>query len=267
LWRELWPLVQGRVLVIWHKAHADDSPIFIDQYGLSARHVIGNTCADVMAGRGADLHQVSRAEADNHHGLVSLASRIQLRLVAVLHFLLAEFPRAPRPARKRAIHVLGRHALAFASPHIIVPPTTHRGAYTCASCGPCPFRHVEAQIIWFLKPCLHAPAYDPLLRSLFVSQATHSPRPVPSSMPIVIGNLRLHASHVLWLFRHVFFCRACGARAITSAKLLRSPCTGRAPPARAQVLSRLMAGELPWGFLSWPSSVGLPEVELELLPA
>jgi len=264
LWELVWPLVQGRALALWIKAHAEEHPEYIDQYQLYQRHVVGNVCADVMAGRGAALQQVSTAEVDIHRAAISLVSRIQTRCVAILQHHASVSPRLPRQ-RQRRLPQLGRHTLALMSPHSLVPPRCPRDPYVCLVCGPCPYRSPQAQISWFLRPCKQQDALtDPVLRNLFVSQALLSPRAVPSLLPVIIGKFAIHSSHVLWLFQNVFFCRICGARVIAIPKLLRLACTGPPPPARAGVLARLLAGELPWGFLRWPARVGLPSAELLL---
>ena len=43
----------------WAKPHARENPEFIGQYRLQAIDVCGNTAADVLADKGADMHQVA----------------------------------------------------------------------------------------------------------------------------------------------------------------------------------------------------------------
>ena len=71
-------------MVRWVKAHALEQPKFIGQYNLTATDVLGNACADWLAGQGAIVAAPSIRDQAQVLQAVSMVGRIQLRLVAIL---------------------------------------------------------------------------------------------------------------------------------------------------------------------------------------
>ena len=75
----------------WVKSHARENPEFITQYGLKAIDVCGNTAADVMADKGAEMHQVADGYAESVLWYHRLVAKVQTRLCAVVKHLTDTF--------------------------------------------------------------------------------------------------------------------------------------------------------------------------------
>ena len=90
--------------------------------------MVGNACADVLAGRGAIMGEVPSAVADQVLSFMSLVVAIQRRMLVVLGPILEK-----RPVIARAVVTLNMPAgtMALASDHSLVAPNYPY----CLKCG------------------------------------------------------------------------------------------------------------------------------------
>ena len=66
---------------------------------LSIREVLGKFCADALADRGADFAEIGANDAKPYLYHIATLTRVQLRLVAILRYIVTNYPRThSRPA-------------------------------------------------------------------------------------------------------------------------------------------------------------------------
>ena len=249
LWREVWKHNPARVTMRWIKAHADVDPALFAKWGLDTEDVCGNSCADALAGLGAEEAAAMAHEVAQVVNLEHLVHEIQMRLVAILLHLVAEFPRTAvdRP-RTDLLPRFSVHTLAFCSSHAL---SVQGDRYVCLRCGSCPYQSAAAIEKWFARDCQGMPVgflKDIQMRAMQWAQ------PLPRGLPIVLGHKLAHRTHALFVVHNVVFCRVCGRFAAQGVRLLLHFCPGRPASATAQRNTRkLLAGERPSNLRAWPA--------------
>ena len=78
----LWIAGGSRRTRLWVKSHLTLE--LLAQYPTEAHAAIGNSCADVLADKGAALNQLLLSDRAHYTNLVDLTRKVQLRLVTVL---------------------------------------------------------------------------------------------------------------------------------------------------------------------------------------
>ena len=91
-----------------------------------------------------------------------------------------------------------------------------------------------------------------------LGQGEAKPAKVPSHFVIRVAKKILHSSHDLWVYRHMYFCKACGRVAGLRVVQLGARCEP-SPISTTGVrnLRRLRQGQLPYGSPYWPMQVPL----------
>ena len=251
LWRVLWGHVakrQAPTEVFWTKAHAYEKPWLIDQFAVPLHAVIGNACADLMAGRGAQRAELPLSVTAGAVYLYALVRKVQLRLVYILLYMLEHYPRAVTSrACRRPVPVLSKLGMhMFASKHVLY----QRGdRLWCVACGRSPMGQ-DAFRSWVSGPCLglaHKQLADQVL-----ANALDRPQSVPAGTCVVVGGVQLHHSHRLIVYRGFYACVLCGRAAGVRTRLLAHECVRELLPSGALLLQRLNKGLLPWGVKKWP---------------
>ena len=143
----------------------------------------------------------------------------------------------------------------FESSHSVV---MGYGYAYCARCGEhisnCRYEDIKQ---WMRTPC-QGDDYSSVL-----SQSRGEVVRVPRRLRIWVADRLLHDSHELRVFRHLFFCQACGKVAGLRVMQLGSEClplvaadfSGRYVPHGVRNLRRLGQQRLPQGTPCWPDQV------------
>jgi ribonuclease HI len=245
MWAEFWQLHCNFRLVdiAWCKGHAGESELRTGR--ISLHHLVGNSCADALAGRAAQLAMVGPNDSLAVLWARGTAVALQKRFVAVLAFYLQDLPpKVPRPA---PVGRLGPLAVALASMHKLQHVGTRPWCIRCGTGEPILKSEAKA---W------HA-ACVPSLAFLEVVQ-TFCPGP-PRLLRVVAKDLRafgfaaVHGSHKLLAFRGLLVCERCGKYCSAWPRHLQSRCPAVLSASAAGVLSRVKRGLLPPGLSVWPA--------------
>ena len=79
-----------------------------------------------------------------------------------------------------------------------------------------------------------------------------TPNKVPQGGQVWVAGVRVHDSHNLFVYRGLYFCRACGFLAGHRVDRLRAPCVKVPTEQGRRNLARLARGQLPHGTPCWP---------------
>ena len=168
-------------------------------------HILGNSAADVLADRGAQIAQVPQADADYHLAIRRVAIAVQQRLVA----LVAAAPRRPHQPRFLRTAAAPFSVSVLATSHTVQPSAR---LWSCTLChshsGGVPLR------VWLSTPC--SKPID--------TAAVFSGRPVAVRYQPVIAGSTIDRSHDLWFLDGLYFCRLCGHYAAWLTQRLAQPC-------------------------------------------
>ena len=104
-----------------------------------------------------------------------------------------------------------------------------------------------------LKEWLGSPCEPNRLLTEAISFGLARPTDVPAAAEVWVGGQLLHSTHVLAVFRGLYFCRRCGCYATLVPKLLKLECQGFPAAAGRSLLRRLASGRLPVGLACWPA--------------
>ena len=110
-------------------------------------------------------------------------------------------------------------------------------------------RHCDSPVLaeWFATDC------TPFVGVAFARRVGLSrPCSLPDGAEVYAGRHLLHQSHVMAVFRGLYYCKHCGYYASSAPKRLKQPCGGMSTQGRAMI-ARIQRGELPPGLKSWPS--------------
>jgi len=221
---------------------------------MTPTRAVGNRCADVLAGLGAELCAVLPPDKGNYLHVVEKARLVQKRLVRLLQHFSDSFPRerADRPSR-RLVPRLSWLGAGLSSAHALVP---HLDEWQCARCltsAPCGADTAEF-VDWLFGPCevnhtIQAATLEGGLR----------PTSIPAGVKITVGGTKVDPSHVLLLFKGLYVCTVCGHYAGARARCLAHPCKGFALSSGQRVVKDVRAGLRPWGMELWPSESRLAD--------
>ena len=256
LWTHLWKLVTDKGLTVharWVKSHIDKHPDAFTQFPqLTARDVVGNSCADALADRGAAYAEIDINDANPYLYLTATLTRVQLRLIAILRYLVTTYPRTrtdptrdptgvpphPTPTLQSAV---------LRSTHVITNDGSRLRCLRCLSTQPAKnsltVRH------WLASPC----ATCLPLGSQGIGAELGGDRriPLPRRFTVRYGMRSSHVSHWLTTLKGLVFCSRCGLWAGQRLRRLASPCS--APTTSGSLaLKRITRGQLPWGLREWP---------------
>ncbi len=238
-WRVFWALVgDRRITAIKVKSHHDEAAAA--EAGVLWLHWRENTLADQLAEAAALAAQFAAEDLEAVRWVDSRAQAVQEHLLAVSMAVAQEAGRLygpssrlerAREARKRTQERRARLAAALAG-------TARRW---CPNLGRC--------LVCLRGPTRELPR-EALLNTAFAGQPHH-----------------IHSSHDLRCHRGLWFCGHCGAtgvRRFTAQRGLAAPCH---PPAASSkvMLTRLLAGKLPYGRSAWPDEAVEEELGLELV--
>ena len=118
-WIPLWYQVKHRNLQVtssWVRSHVERKPADIIKFSFTIHDIVGNSYADTLAERGADLAELPAEVVKPHQAFVTLVTRIQERLIAILSFIVCNFPRPPAVKKVRILPIsapLSRFVLFF----------------------------------------------------------------------------------------------------------------------------------------------------------
>ena len=252
LWADIFQLIHSKSLEVsirWSKGHASEENVL--QYAISAKDAFGNTVADSLADRAAQLHQVFTEDAFATKWHLDLVTRIQKRAVILLNLYgLRERQKIPKQnSPKAATMSISGHAIA--SEHTFTCFGKVLFCYNCHQTSP---RGVAATKAWLATACRP----DRILQATYTA-GTIRPTRVPQSSEIRVGNASIHPTHTIMVFKGLYFCRSCSCYAIKKLEKLARPCdpAGKGPDdalrKRMTVLDFLQ-GKLPRGVNQWPNS-------------
>ena len=250
LWSMLWSHIDAggiNVTLVWTKGHVDTVQVMED-YHVSRMSLVGNTYADALANRAADLAQVATQDSMTCLWHFSAVRHIQARCVAIL---MATMPQRrqlllTRPVRDkipRAVSVMG---CAISTQHRLLAFSKTLHCYVC-------HKHSSSTAAgrrqFLQSPCN---VNHDLVNAIFLGRAR--PISIPQGTKVQVGRRALHDSHQLHVYRGLYFCGLCGYSAATKAQMLVDKCEVRGKAAKQRV-SRLFNGNLPSGLANWPNEV------------
>ena len=233
LWVCVWELCaarSGKCCVYWVKAHAAESEEMYRSYCPNPVHVVGNACADLLAGWGSLSVAVPSAVADQVLSSLSSVHVIQMRILAIMIPVIEDNPRAKRGPTLGLQLPAGNVALG--SSHSLVAP----GSSYCLLCGWGP-RGAGRQR-WLRSACVGRFSLAPSFRMVATQGA------IVKGVCQTAGRV-IHRSHNLHVSKGIFVCVRCGYLAASNVRKLQNPCLDIMSPNRASVLHRLQQGLLP----------------------
>ena len=244
MWAHSRRIGDHNVKMRWVKAHATCESVL--KGDISVLDLFGNACADALAGRAGKQADVFPQDAVNVLWCVDTARKIQKRAVSILIHLAAEnkgkLDTGGEKVRKMAAISVG--GLAVSSKHTLVMLGR---SWHCSKC--LEHRHCDSPVLaeWFATDCTPFVGVA-LARRVGLSR----PCNLPDGAEVYAGRHLLHQSHVMALFRGLYYCKHCGYYASSAPKRLKQPCGGMSTQGRAMI-ARIQRGELPPGLKSWPS--------------
>merc|ERR1712194_134592 len=117
------------------KKHAMEKPEFIGQYSLTTTDVLGNACADWLAGQGTIVAAPSLRDQAHVLQAISMVGRIQLRLVAILGWWAEKIPRAESTHKKPRVAIISEIGRSLRTTHIIFDVGLDNKRAYCTRCG------------------------------------------------------------------------------------------------------------------------------------
>ena len=246
LWKELWTTISDKsmtVILEWSKGHADDPDVFA-RYSVSRRNLFGNLCADRLAERGAELAQVALQDAMNVRFHYALARNVQERAVVIMTHALQRKSTMTAAERSRKLRRISATGQTLSTQHRVVAMSR---SLHCSRCLRQSVATMQGRLDFLASPC------EPdtqMIRS--IAMGNTRPVSIPLGRSVRVGQCTLHSSHVLRIYRGLYFCTQCGYTASAKAQKLVSPCTERGQAAQKRA-ARLLKGVLPSGMTSWPS--------------
>ena len=215
------------------------------KYNVSARCLFGNVCADALANRGSEVAEVSGQDSVTVLWHYSLVRRIQARAVVIMSSVLERRSIAPTRQKRPREPKPTRDALVLQSSHRF----TYNGrTLQCCRCHQVSPANPQSVKQWLRTPCVPNHA---LIRTLHVG--TTKPTDVPREQRIVVCRQTIHASHILAVYRGLYFCTRCGYHGSKKIQKLTSECKGMdSKKAIARVIA-LRQGSLPSGLACWPT--------------
>ena len=247
LWCQIFSLLDSRGIVLtlkWVKGHADDVDTFL-KYSVTPQDLIGNMFADMLADCAADRYQVFPQDALSlrwHYATIRL---IQARAVCILSTVMeARVPHVPVSNRQGSEQPLTIGASILRSQHRFVSMGRVLHCSKCLQHSPA---DVNGKRRWLSSPCV-----VDKLAVLSVTMGSTKPASVPSGRVVRVGHATLHFSHLLVVYRGLFYCSKCGYTASAKAQKLVARCDEVTHEGIQRVL-RLKAGKLPSGLKSWPN--------------
>ena len=152
------------------------------------------------------------------HTCVDTAKKIQKRAVSILIHLAAEnegkLDTGGRKVRKMAAIPVG--SLALSSKHSLV---VLGSSWHCSKC--LEHRHCDSPVLaeWFATDC------TPFVGAAFARRIGLSrPCSLPDGASVYAGRHLLHQSHVMVVFRGLYYCKHCGYYASSAPERLKAPC-------------------------------------------
>ena len=249
IWRELFDCIETRALTLqlqWSKGHADNPETYLS-YGVTPRNLLGNLCADALAGRGAEVGQVSYQDSMNLKWHRALVKRIQARAVVILNATQSKSLQKSqacekvKPLKVRKVTTSG---LAVATEHRFTTLSRTLHCYVCLRHS----GHTQAARRAFLQsPCK---VDITMVNAIF--KGSSKPATVPLERIVQIGRRSIHASHKLCIYKGLYYCTKCGYHAHAKAQKLLSPCQERSAEGVKRA-SRIGQGKLPSGMSRWPN--------------
>ena len=94
--------------------------------------------------------------------------------------------------------------------------------------------------------------------AVVATEPTSNETKVEIRRPPLVGNTRLHESHVIHHNRGVYICYRCGSIAVSQPKNLAKPCPGICNKNGAQYLDRWTRGLMPKHGQQWPQTFSSP---------
>ena len=162
----------------------------------------------------------------------------------------------PEPKGWQHVPHLPLSRAIFLSPHtpILGFQTAH-----CAACGSHARGNITTLRQWILTPC------SGMMHADLLQEYVFRPARVPHFYTVRVAGKLLHATHQLKVFKHLYFCVACGKIAGHRVQQLGEPCvplpvgsdSGRQVPTGVRNIRRLKQGLLPQGTPWWPSDIPL----------
>ena len=246
LWKELWALLREKGMtlsLVWSKGHADELHTFT-KYKVTARNLFGNLCADRLAERGAESARVALQDAMNVKFHYALVRRVQERAVIILQSALQRnttLTKSQKAKRMRRISATGQ---TLSSLHNIVSMsrTLH-----CSKCLAHSSATMQGRMDFLASPCRPDTS---MLRAMALGNAR--PVSVPQGRIVRVGCNQLHASHMLRIYKGLYYCARCGYHASSKAQKLLESCVHRGAAATKRV-QHLQKGMLPSGLQCWPA--------------
>ena len=252
LWADIFSTIRTKSLEVtlrWSKGHATME--IVQQYNITAKDALGNLVADSLADRAAQLHQVYQEDAFAIKWHLDLVTRIQKRAIVLLNlFGLREQQKIPKqPAEHTATMSIAAHAMA--SQHSFTSFGKTLFCYKCHQTSP---KGIASIRQWLATSCRP----DTMLQATYTA-GTVRPTRIPPERAIRVGNATIHPTHIIFIFRGLYFCRNCSCFAIKKLENLARPCdpAGKGPgDAKRKRLAAiaLLQGKLPRGVHQWPNS-------------
>ena len=256
LWHAIGILINNRdqdIQVIKVEAHIKDGRVL--EGDICFYDFFGNHMADAMAARGAKMHAVPSAIAQEQMSMDARATLVLKRLVAInMHFVKAAPRRSgqTRPDRLPGMNTLFQR-LAIASGHAfpIPVPKSARKCPVRLKCQTC-LQGSSRKVLKAWLKAGHCPGEG-------VKAGGHGAE-VHKALPLTairVGRVDLHRSHLLQHRLGLWWCAKCGyyttcGASKSSAKLLRKECRGVAADAGKDYLKRIHDGLMPKHGQTWP---------------
>ena len=256
LWANIFNLIREKGLTVnirWAKGHATTQNI--DTHRIAAVDAFGNYIADAMANRAALLHQVFAEDSFAIKWHQELVTRIQKRAVVLLSLFGLRTLTKPRatmqPAQRTRADAPSTLGRAIVSEHSFTTMGRTLFCWKCHQTSPPSMREVHQ---WLDTPCTP----DRLLIATYTA-GTIRPTRIPQNRSIRVGKATIHPTHTIFVYKGLYFCRACACYAVKKLEKLATPCdpAGRGPEAAKQkrlAVLALLQGKLPKGVSQWPNA-------------
>ena len=254
LWLSIRSIISTKQLVLsprWIRSHQLTLGIIAP-----LQHVIGNECADVMAGKGAALASVLPSEASTFFHYRDVVSRVQRRLVYVLGELISQFPRASRKVAElpKVPSVPLSYHLVRSSHRIAL----HTSGVSCQRCLQGRPHAPKSSVLRFIASACSEE------RLACLPNKYGRPLAHPRGKVVWVAGQPTHSSHCLITFRGMAVCSQCGYRASRRMVRLADPCQPRSESLHETIMTKFAKGCMLTGMFRWPDESRGPGLSLSL---